>query len=89
MPAAEMRVAALAALAFGNDSFLGVNEIDHLDAGALQILLALQTAREAHGRSLHLVNVSSLLLPWFEYAGAADCFALGDRKSGELKISHE
>jgi hypothetical protein len=43
--------------------------IGFLDAGTLRILLALE--QKQPGRQLELVDASSNLRQWFEYAGAA------------------
>ena len=83
MPADEIRNAVLSTLADGRVATLNLDKIDHLDASALQILLALEREQIANGRSLHLLNVSPKLVQWFEYAGAADRFSSIDRKSDE------
>lgn len=74
MPADELRAAALAALEAGNDVSLHLDGIDHLDASALQILLALVAEQKQRGRQLELANTSSHLRQWFDYAGAAEVF---------------
>ena len=45
MPADELRAAALVVLAAGDDSALNLDGIDHLDASAMQILLARGTEK--------------------------------------------
>jgi anti-anti-sigma factor len=74
MPVEELRAAALAALEAGNDVSLHLDGIDHLDASALQILLALVAEQKQRGRQLELANTSSHLRQWFDYAGAAEVF---------------
>ncbi len=83
MPADELRGAALSALVAGNDVTVNVGSVDHLDASALQILLALDAEQKKRGRNLEVANASPHLRQWFEYAGAADRFSMTDRKSDE------
>jgi anti-anti-sigma regulatory factor len=83
MPAEELRDAALGALEAGGDVTVNLAKVDHLDASALQILLALDAAHKKQGRSLQLANASGKLLQWFEYAGAGDRFSMTGRKSNE------
>lgn len=70
LPGEELRAAALDAAHTTCDVTLDLSEVDHLDGGTLQILLALDKDRREKGLSLHLVNASALLSRWFEYAGA-------------------
>jgi anti-anti-sigma regulatory factor len=72
MPVEELRDAMLVAVAAGHDVTLNLARIEHLDASALQILLALETEQKKHGRRLELGNVSPHLRQWFEYAGAIE-----------------
>lgn len=74
MPAEELRAVALGALEAGNDITLNLDRVDHLDASALQILLALSAEQKKRGRDFQLVNASPNLLQWFGLAGAADHF---------------
>lgn len=74
MPADELRAAAMGVLESGNDVTLNLGGIDHLDASALQILLALDGEQKKRGRLLELANTSPHLRQWFEYAGAAEQF---------------
>ena len=71
MPAGELREAALAALAGSCDVTFNLDKLDHLDASALQILLALDEEQRKRGRQLHVANVSPDLGKWFEYSGTA------------------
>jgi ABC-type transporter Mla MlaB component len=71
LPGEELRAAALDAAHTSSDVTLDLSDVDHLDGGTLQILLALDKDRREKGLSLHLVNASALLARWFEYAGAA------------------
>ena len=47
MPAEELRAAALDALSQEKDVVLNLGNVDHLDASALQILLALEREQKA------------------------------------------
>jgi anti-anti-sigma regulatory factor len=71
MPADELRAASLAALEAGSDVTLHLGQVDHLDASALQILLALGVEQKRRGRQLEVASASPHLRQWFEYAGAA------------------
>ena len=68
----EFRAIALSAA--GTDGNLTVNlqGVDHLDASALQILLALAAERKKRGKGLRLANASLALSRWFEYAGGRE-----------------
>jgi ABC-type transporter Mla MlaB component len=59
------------------------SQVEYLDAGALQILLALDAEQKSQGRHLELANASTHLRQWFDYAGAADHFSMTSRKSDE------
>jgi len=83
MPAEELLEAAKTVLGDGKDVTLNLDKIEHLDASALQILLALDTEQKMHGRRLQLVNISASLRQWFEYSGAAVCFFMTEQKSNE------
>ena len=74
MPAEELRQAALAALAEGRDVTLNLDGVNHLDASALQVLLAFDAESGKSGRCLHLANASPELGKWFEYSGTAEHF---------------
>jgi anti-anti-sigma regulatory factor len=77
MPAEELREAARVAVQSGNDVIVNLDRINHLDASALQILLALSVAQKKLGHKLELANASANLRQWFEYAGATDQFFQG------------
>lgn len=49
-----------------------VGGLEHLDASALQVLLAIRAEQRQRGGCLRLVNASGHLKQWFEYAGAAE-----------------
>lgn len=83
MPPEDLRAAALAALSASGDVALNLQGIDHLDASALQILLALDTEQKKRGQNLHLASVSLQLRQWFDFAGVADHFSITERKSNE------
>jgi anti-anti-sigma factor len=69
LPGDELRQKALEAAHTRTDVTLDLADVDHLDASALQILLALDRDRREKGLTLHLTNASPLLRQWFEYAG--------------------
>lgn len=71
LPSEELRAAAVDAAHTNSDVTLDLADVDHLDASTLQILLALANDRREKGLSLHLVNASSQLTRWFEYAGTS------------------
>lgn len=79
MPAEELREAALAALEASHDMTLNLDRIDHLDASAMQILLALDVEQKSRGQQLRLVNASPQLQQWFELSGAAEHFLVNQR----------
>jgi ABC-type transporter Mla MlaB component len=58
MAAEELRDAALGALELGGDVTVNVGKVDHLDASALQILLALDAEQKKRRGHLQLVNAS-------------------------------
>jgi anti-anti-sigma regulatory factor len=72
LPGEELRAKALEVCANNTDVLLNVAEIDHLDASALQILLAVDQDRREKGRHVFLENASPQLRQWFRYAGAPD-----------------
>jgi anti-anti-sigma factor len=81
MPVEELRAAALAVLAENRDLTLDLKHVDHLDASALQILLAFDTEQKARARQLRLKNVSEHLRQWFVFAGVAERFLLNEPQS--------
>jgi len=83
MPVEELREAALKVLGEGKDVTLNLKSLDHLDASALQILLALEIEQKKQGRQLHLTNVSAHLRQWFDYSGAVDQFVLIAQENDE------
>ena len=83
MPAEDLRKAALCALGAVGDLTLNLERINHLDASALQILLALDAEQKKRGQNLHLANASVHLRQWFDFAGAADHFSMTERKCNE------
>lgn len=83
MPADELREAALAALLHGDDVTIDVDRIDHLDASALQILLALDSELKRRKQNLHIEKASPQLFKWFQFAGAGDRFIISGQSSNE------
>ncbi len=58
------------------DVHIDLEGLEHLDASALQILLALRVKQQRNDRRLSLINPSASLLRWFEFAGAARLFSM-------------
>jgi anti-anti-sigma factor len=83
MPAEELWEAAQAAVSQGKEVALNLDKIEHLDASALQILLALDVEQKKYGRHLQLVNASSNLRRWFEYSGSAAYLPMTEQKSDD------
>jgi anti-anti-sigma factor len=83
MPAEELRKTAIAALETNDETTLNLGGIDHLDASAMQILLALDSEQKSRGQHLHLANTSPRLRQWFELSGAADHFFSNQRNPSE------
>lgn len=54
------------------DLVVDLEDVHHLDAGALQILVALSMEQHRRGVLLHCSHASSELQHWFGLAGAAD-----------------
>ncbi|HXP08092.1 MAG TPA: STAS domain-containing protein [Acidobacteriaceae bacterium] len=72
LPSDEFCAAARSAAQVEGDLTINLQGVDHLDASALQILLALAVERKKRGRGLYLANASTSLSHWFEYAGGRD-----------------
>jgi anti-anti-sigma factor len=83
MPAEELRKTALAASGENKDVTVNLGKVDHLDASALQILLALDAEQKRRGHNLQLANASPHLRQWLEYAGVAECFLMTGPKNNE------
>jgi anti-anti-sigma regulatory factor len=83
MSADELREAALAALLHGDDVTIDVDRIDHLDASALQILLALDSELKRRKQNIHIEKASPQLLKWFQFAGADDRFIISGQSCNE------
>lgn len=52
------------------DVRVSVRGVDHLEAGAFQVLLALASGQTKRGCSLRVADASPALREWFAYAGA-------------------
>ena len=65
----ELRALALSAVDVDGNLTVNLEGVDHLDASALQMLLALAAERKKRGKGLRLANASLALSRWFEYAG--------------------
>jgi ABC-type transporter Mla MlaB component len=74
MPVDDMMKSALSVLEQGKELAFNLNNIDHLDASALQVLLVLEAEQKNKGRHLNLMNASQNLRQWFEYSGTAAYF---------------
>ncbi len=94
MEAAEVRQWAMEQLARGAgepapELVIDLEGLDHLDASALQVLLAMGAEQHRRGGSLRLEHVSASLERWFGYAGAADLpgfsAAIGQPTGGESR----
>ena len=83
MPADELREAALAAVSQGKNVVLELDGIDHLDASALQILLALDLELKKRKQTLRLEKASARLREWFDFAGADERFFTMGQMSDE------
>jgi len=64
--------------------------LEHLDASALEVLLAIRAEQRVRNGVLRLVHASHGLRRWFEYAGAAGLLGCGDgdRASAAMEESH-
>lgn len=71
LPAEDLKQAALKASGQGRNVMISLDGIGHLDAGALQVLLALHAEQRQGGRSLELTDASPELCQWFDYSGAS------------------
>lgn len=69
MPPEELRSLALSSVNTDGNLTVNLEGVEYLDAGALQILLALAAERKKHGQALRLANASPTLSHWFEWAG--------------------
>jgi anti-anti-sigma factor len=74
-PADELRLAALEAARSAGEVTLNLDNLDYLDASALQILLALDREQKNRGQQLSLAHVSPSLMQWFDFSGSAHLLA--------------
>lgn len=79
----ELKEVALKSVGEGKNVTLSLNGVEHLDASALQILLAWDAEQKRSGSQLCFMDVSPSLHQWFNHAGAAAHFSMNDRKSDE------
>lgn len=77
----ELKAAALGALEAGADVTVCLHNIEHLNASALEILLALDAEQKKRGRCLELADVSKHLRQWFDYAGAWNRFRVDEAEN--------
>jgi anti-anti-sigma regulatory factor len=69
LPPEELRAITLSAVDTDGSLTVNLEGVEHLDASALQMLLALAAERKKRGKGLRLANASLALSRWFEYAG--------------------
>ena len=69
LPPEEFRAIALSAVDTDGNLTVNLEGVEHLDASALQMLLALAAERKKRGKGLRLANGSFALSRLFEYAG--------------------
>lgn len=69
LPPEELLAIARSAVETEGNLTVDLEGVDHLDASALQVLLALAAERKKRGKGLRLANASVALSRWFEYAG--------------------
>jgi ABC-type transporter Mla MlaB component len=62
---------------------LNLANLTYLDAGALQIMLALDREQKNSEKHLSLVNASQDLLRWLDYSGATGVFSIVRREADE------
>jgi len=74
MSADDLQAAAMAASGQNRDVIVDLGSLHHLDASALQILLALDREQKQRGHKLELVHASPQMREWFAYAGAGEHF---------------
>jgi anti-anti-sigma regulatory factor len=75
LPPHPFHALALSAAATDGNLTVSLQGVDHLDASALQILLALAAERKKRGKGFHLADISVTLSRWFEYAGGRENFS--------------
>ncbi len=83
MSVEELRDKSLEVLEESADVTFNLDKVNHLDARALQVLLALSLEQTERGRQLRMTNVSQDLRQWFELAGASDLLANTQRSDDE------
>ena len=76
LPPEELRAIALSAVDTDGNLTVNLEGVEHLDASALQMLLALAAERKKRGKGLRLANASLALSRWFEYAGGGTHISL-------------
>jgi anti-anti-sigma regulatory factor len=69
LPPDELHALACSAVNAEGNLIVNLRGVDHLDASAFQILLALGKERKRQERALILADASTPLARWFEYAG--------------------
>ena len=84
LPPEELRAIALSAVDTDGNLTVNLEGVEHLDASALQMLLALAAERKKRGKGLRLANVSLALSRWFEYAGGGRTSLLNVSVNGHV-----
>ncbi len=82
LPADDLRLVALEASREAKNVVLNLEGLNHLDASALQVLLALNSEQKDRGLNLSLMNASEGLMRWFEYSGGAGTLSI-NRENGD------
>lgn len=71
LPAETLKAEFVRAVVDGKSITVDLDSLTHLDAGALQVLLAAELELKRSSKSLTLENVSDDLKAWLGYAGAS------------------
>jgi anti-anti-sigma regulatory factor len=72
MPAEDLLATALEAVGQSREITIDLAGVNHLDASALQILLAIEQDQKSRQRGFHLANASAQLRAYFDHAGARE-----------------
>jgi anti-anti-sigma regulatory factor len=70
-----------------SDLAVDVAGVDYLEAGVLQILIAVEAEQMRRGHGLRLLHASASLREWFEYAGATDLLDAGEQAAAAGVLS--
>lgn len=75
LPVETLKAELIRTIAESESITIDVDNLNHLDGGALQVLLAAESQLKRNGKRLVLENVSAELNAWFGYAGASFFYA--------------